>query len=232
LTVKELPLDDRPREKLAALGPRVLSNGELFALLFDTGYGGKSVVDIGRGLVNSFGGLNNIFHAEQSQLTQVPGIGKARAAKIQIIIELAHRYLKENATTKQSLSTPEIISELLRTSIPKTGREYFWLLLADNNNNLIETVTITEGTINQGTIEARKIVDEIVKHNAPRIALGHNHTSGIVKPSKQDLSTTITLVELCRQIGVVVIDHIIFTTKTPNYFSFRRNGLIKSRQDE
>jgi DNA repair protein RadC len=223
-TVRDLPKPERPRERLQKLGPDALSSQELLALVIGRGIPKKSVMTIAQELMARFGNVKAISQATLEELSQIKGIGPAKAAQIKACFELAKRENLEADEESVDIKNPEAVFKLMSSSIKDKAKEHFKLILLNSRNKKIGISTISVGTLTTSLVHPREVFKEALAHSAASVILAHNHPSGDPEPSEDDLKITRKLVESGKILGVEVIDHIIIG-KT-NFCSFREKGLI------
>ena len=223
-TVRDLPKPERPRERLQKLGPEALSSQELLALVIGRGIPKKSVMTIAQELMARFGNVKAISQATLEELSQIKGIGPAKAAQIKACFELAKRENLEADEESFDIKNPEAVFKLMSSSIKDKAKEHFKLILLNSRNKKIGLSTISIGTLTTSLVHPREVFKDAITHSAASVILAHNHPSGDPEPSEDDLKITRKLVESGKILGVEVIDHIIIG-KT-NFYSFREKGLI------
>jgi DNA repair protein RadC len=224
MAIRDWPEDERPREKLLARGPAALSDAELLAILLRTGVAGKSAVDLGRELMQRFGGLNRLFAASEAELCDSPGMGPAKYVQFQAILEVAQRVLVEDIKRGDALSSPQAVRDFLRLYFQKHQREAFVAIFLDIQNRVITTEELFAGTLGQTSVHPREIVKRALALNAAAIIFAHNHPSGIAEPSGADRHLTKALQEALKLVDIKVLDHFIVGDGKP--FSFSEQGLL------
>lgn len=223
-TVRDLPKSERPRERLIKFGPEALSAQELLALIIGRGIPKKSVMNIAQELLARFGNIKAISQASIEALSEIKGIGLAKAAQIKACFELGKRQDLEPELKNYDIKNPQSVVKAIRASIKDKAKEHFKLILLDTRNKIIGISTISIGTLNASLVHPREIFKEAIIHNSASVVLAHNHPSGDPEPSEEDLTITERLVESGKILGIEVIDHIIIG-KT-NFSSFKERGLI------
>lgn len=223
-TVRDLPKPERPRERLKQFGPEALSAQELLALIIGRGVSKKSVMTIAQELLVEFGNIKAISQATIEELSQIKGIGFAKAAQIKACFELGKRQDLEPELKDFDIKDPESVIKAIRTSIKDKAKEHFKLILLNTRNKIIGISTISIGTLNTSLVHPREVFKEAIIHNAMSVVLAHNHPSGDPEPSEDDLTITRRLVEAGKILGVEVIDHIIISKN--GFFSFKDKGLM------
>jgi len=224
-TVRDLPKPERPRERLQKLGPEALSAQELLALIIGRGIPKKSVMMIAQELISRFGNVKAIGQATLEELSQIRGIGLAKAAQIKACFELGKREdLDPEGLVPFDIKNPETVVKAIRTSIKDKAKEHFKLILLNTRNRIIGLSTISIGTLTTSLVHPREVFKDAIVHSAASVVLAHNHPSGDPEPSEDDLKITKKLVESGKILGIEVIDHIIIGKN--NFYSFREKGLI------
>ena len=223
-TVRDLPKPERPRERLKQFGPEALSAQELLALIIGRGVSKKSVMTIAQELLVKFGNIKAISQATIEELSQIKGIGFAKAAQIKACFELGKRQDLEPELKDFDIKDPESVIKAIRASIRDKAKEHFKLILLNTRNKIIGISTISIGTLNTSLVHPREVFKEAIIHNAMSVVLAHNHPSGDPEPSEDDLTITRRLVEAGKILGVEVIDHIIISKN--GFFSFKDKGLM------
>ena len=223
-TVRDLPRSERPRERLIKFGPEALSAQELLALIIGRGIPKKSVMNIAQELLARFGNIKAISQASIAGLSEIKGVGLAKAAQIKACFELGKRQDLEPELKDYDIKNPQSVVKAIRASIKDKAKEHFKLILLDTRNKIIGISTISIGTLNASLVHPREIFKEAIIHNSASVVLAHNHPSGDPEPSEEDLTITKRLVDSGKILGIEVIDHIIIG-KT-NFFSFKERGLI------
>ena len=224
-TLHDLPEQERPRERLVKYGVESLSIQELLSLIFGRGVKGESVVNISQKLISTFGSLDKLSEASIEELKKVKGLGLAKACQLKACFEISRRLEnKENLNNNIIINSPKDIFLLLKEKIINFYKEYFMVVSLDNRNKIININTVSIGTLNSSLIHPRETFEVAIKNHAAVIIICHNHPSGELKPSKDDLIITQNLVKAGKLLGINVADHIIITKD--GYFSFREKRFI------
>ncbi|MAY25525.1 MAG: DNA repair protein RadC [Polycyclovorans sp.] len=224
MAITDWPADERPRERLLAHGPGALSDAELLAIFLRTGVTGMSAVDLARHLLQRFGGLRALLTADQSGFCAEKGLGQAKFAQLQAVLEMARRHMAESLKVGTAMDSPEAVAAYLQAQLRDAEHEIFALLLLDSRHRVLAFEPISQGTINAATVHPREVVKRVLKHNAAAVILAHNHPSGVAEPSAADRHLTSRLSEALKLIDVRVLDHLVIGDGTP--YSFARAGLI------
>ncbi|MBC3918345.1 DNA repair protein RadC [Undibacterium sp. CY18W] len=224
MAINEWPEEQRPRERLIKHGASVLSDAELLAVFLRTGVAGKSAVDLGRDMISQFGSLSGLFSATIREFSAIHGLGSAKYAQLQAVLELAKRAISEELQESTSLSSPQSVKKYLQLLIGSKAHESFAVLFLDVKNRLITTEELFRGTLNHASVYPREVVKSALQHNAAAIIIAHNHPSGSCEPSSADLQLTTTLKQALALVDVRVLDH--FIVANPKVYSFAENGQI------
>jgi len=209
MAITDWPLAERPREKLINKGADALSDAELLAIFLRTGCAGKSAVDMARDLLQEFGGLRPILEANQQQFCRAHGLGQAKYAQLQAVLEMASRHLAETLTQTDVFESPGHVKQYLQTQLRHRTQEVFAVLLLDSQHQLLHYKELFYGTVNAASVYPREVVKLALAHNAVALILAHNHPSGIAEPSIADRHITEELVSALRLIDVRILDHFI-----------------------
>jgi DNA repair protein RadC len=207
------------------LGPEALSSQELLALVIGRGIPKKSVMIIAQELLARFRNVKAISQATLEELSQIKGIGLAKAAQIKACFELGKREdLEPPDLVPFDIKNPEAVVKAIRASVQDKAKEHFKLILLNSRNRVIAISTISIGTLTTSLVHPREVFKEAIMHSAASVVLAHNHPSGDPDPSEDDLKITKKLVESGKILGIEVIDHIIIGKIA--HYSFREKGLI------
>ncbi|MBI3321018.1 MAG: DNA repair protein RadC [Candidatus Omnitrophica bacterium] len=226
LTIRDLPLSERPRERLTQLGAEALSEHELLACLLGRGVAGESVLISARRLLSTFGTLRGMFEASVEQLSQVHGIGPAKAAQLKAAIELARRMaLPAHQRPPRVIESAEAAAELLRPRLVEKKKEHFVAILLDARHRVIRISPIAVGSLSATLVHPRELFKEAVAASAAAVIVAHNHPSGDPEPSAQDVQITKRLVEAGALLGIEVLDHLIIGAD--GLVSLRAAGVIR-----
>ena len=225
LTVKDLPLDDRPREKLILRGSQNLSDAELIAILLRTGKKGKSVLEIARELISNEGNVATLATKTIDSLQKVSGIGKDKAATLAAAFELSRRILyQEKLYSKRKITSPQEIAEIFIPMLRDDNKEKFIVVCLNSANKIIKQETISIGNLNSSIVHPREIYKVAIDCSSASIILIHNHPSGNPEPSNEDIRITKKIVESGKILDIPVFDHLIIAGET--YTSFVEKRLI------
>lgn len=208
-TVRDLPLSERPRERLATLGAEALSQQELLACLLGRGCSGESVLVTAQRLLSRFGDLYGIAQAPLEELAHVRGIGLAKAVQLKAACELSRRAEVAPDRLSGSLQRPEEAMKVVRRHLAGKKEEHFIVLLLDARHRLMKVCEISVGSLQTSIVHPRETFREVIGASAASVILAHNHPSGDPTPSPEDLELTRRMVEAGQLLGIPVLDHII-----------------------
>ena len=224
-TIHDLPVSERPRERLQKLGVDALSAQESIALILGRGIAGESVMVTAQRLLSQFGNLKGISVASVEELSQVKGIGLAKAAQIKAAFALASRLEGySEAGGKIMVKTPEDVSSLVKSRLRDKKKEYFLALLLDTRNQLIKVAEISIGSLDSSIVHPREVFKEAIAASAAAVLFVHNHPSGDPAASEDDIKLTKRLAQTGEIVGIDVLDHIIIGDK--KFLSLKREGLF------
>ncbi len=224
-TIHDLPVSERPRERLQKFGVEALSAQEILALLLGRGIAGESVTVTAQRLLSRFGNLKGIAGASVEELAEVKGIGLAKASQIKAAFELANRLEGYPEPGKKlSVKTPDEVVSLVRGRLRGKKKEHFLVLLLDTRGQLIKTSEVSVGSLDSSIVHPREVFKEAMSASAASVIFVHNHPSGDPEPSEDDVKLTKRLVEAGEIMGIDVLDHIIICDR--NYLSLKSKGLF------
>jgi len=225
MTIHDLPISERPRERLQKFGAEALSAQEILALILGRGIAGESVIVTDQRLLSQFGSLKGIASASVEELSQVKGIGIAKASQIKAAFELANRLEGyPEAAEKPIVKTPDDVANLVRSKLRGKKKEHFLALLLDTRSQLIKVSEISIGSLDTSIVHPREVFKEAISASAASVIFAHNHPSGDPEASEDDIELTKRLVKAGEVIGIDVLDHIIIGDK--KYLSLKREGLF------
>ncbi|MEZ5541498.1 MAG: DNA repair protein RadC [Pseudomonadota bacterium] len=222
--IRDWPARERPRERLLLHGPGNLSDAELLAILLQTGLRGKTAVDLARELLTAFGGLRALLDADRTAFCAHAGLGPARFALLQAVLEMARRHLQEALQRSDTLENPEATRRYLTSRLRHLPYEVFACLFLDNRHRVITYEELFRGTIDGASVHPREVVRRVLEINAAAVILAHNHPSGVAEPSRADIALTRRLVDALALIDVRVLDHVVVGEGGGS--SFAERGLI------
>lgn len=210
MSLKDLPADAQPREKLLARGAATLSDTELLALLLRTGTQGRGVMQMAGEVLQRFDGIAGLLHAQGEDLRSVKGLGgTAKRAQLMAVLELARRALAQQLKAREVFSSPDAVKNYLQLHLAHKPHEVFAVLFLDAQNKLIAMEELFRGTLTQTSVYPREVVLKALHHHAASVVLAHNHPSGTVQPSRADEALTQALKAALGLVDVRVLDHVI-----------------------
>jgi DNA repair protein RadC len=222
-SIRNWPVEDRPREKLLKNGEHTLSDSELLAILLRTGIEGETAIDLARTILQKFNTFRNMSHTDLSQWKEFRGLGDAKIAQIKAAIEIGRRFGEEaTKENKIKIKSSKEAAHLLMNRMRDLKKEVFKVLLLDKQNRLIDIIEVEEGTVDQANPIIREIFQKVLQNFAASIICVHNHPSGDPTPSKEDKIFTRHLVSAGNIFRVGVLDHIIIGDN--DYYSYSDNG--------
>ncbi len=223
-TISKIPKDERPREKLLRHGADTLTNSELLAIVIGFGSKKDSAITLSQKIIyNNNKGLLNIAEANADILKSFNGINDAKAAKILAVAELSKRISREKVD-KTKITSPQNVSALLLEEMRYLKKEVFKTVLLDTKNNIISINDVSVGCLDSTVVHPREVFVDAIKNSSSAIILVHNHPSGEVEPSSEDINITDRIIECGKIIGIRVLDHIIIGDG--NYLSFKEHGYM------
>lgn len=224
-SIKQWAIDDRPREKLLAKGPAVLSNSELLAILILNGSGGKSAVELAQDVLKlGKDNLNELGKLSIKELTKIKGIGEAKAVTIAAALELGRRRQATASIEKTVVSSSADVATFLQTSLRDYKHEVFAVVFLNRANKINDFKIISEGGITGTVADPRIILKKALEQDAVSLILCHNHPSGSLKPSRADEELTLKIKEAAKYFDIKVLDHLI--VGDDGYYSFADEGIL------
>jgi len=224
-TIHDLPTSERPRERLQKFGVEALSAQEILALILGRGIAGESVMITAQRLLSQFGNLKGIASASVEELSQVKGIGIAKASQIKAAFELANRLEDYSAAgDKPLVKTPDDVAGVVRSRLRGKKKEHFLALLLDTRSQLIKVSEISIGSLDTSIVHPREVFKEAISASAASVIFAHNHPSGDPEASEDDIELTKRLAKAGEIVGIEVLDHIIICDK--KFLSLKREGLF------
>ncbi len=221
MTLRSLPLAERPRERLIAHGPMPLTDAELLSIFLRTGTAGRDALALSRDLLELAGGLRQLLELPFQDFLSLPGLGPARYAELQAALELTRRYFRSSLERRDLLTGPQDAKDFLVAQFKTLRREVFACLFLDTRHQLIAFETLFFGTLDATTVHPREVVRRVLELNAAAVILAHNHPSGVAEPSAADQALTRRLREALALIDVRVLDHIVAGDGTAVSFADR-----------
>lgn len=222
MRISDWPESMRPRERLIGKGAHTLSDAELLAIFFRTGLPGKSAIDLAQEALLHFGSLNRLCSASLDEFCRIDGLGPAKYAQLQAVLELARRTMHENMENQLELASSSAARDYLRMRLARLPYETFTVLFLDVRNRLIAHEEMFRGTLTHTSVHPREIVRMALRHNAASVILAHNHPSGCPRPSQHDRELTRMLSSVLRLMDIKVLDHFIIAGR--HFHSFADHG--------
>jgi DNA repair protein RadC len=222
MRINDWAVERRPRERLISEGAHTLSNAELLAIFLRIGVPGKNAVELAHDTVEHFGSLHGLFGASLKDFSAIRGLGSAKFAQLQAVMELARRAIEEQLAAGQTLSSPQAVKQYLRIVFRQMDHEAFYVLFLDVKNRLIASREMFRGTLTHTSVYPREVVKEALARNAASVMLAHNHPSGTPDPSEADLLLTRTLKQALGLVEIRVLDH--FVVAGHQIHSFAEHG--------
>lgn len=222
-SIKQLPIEERPRERLLAFGPEAVSSSELIAIILSSGTKGKSVLTMAKELITYFGSLSRLADATIEELCQIKGLGKAKAIQLKAAFSLGMKASRAFKPSRYCIDSPERAYQLVKDDLESEKREFFLVVLQDARANHIRNEVVSIGSLSHTLVHPREVFYPAIRHKAASIILVHNHPSGDPTPSKEDLAVTNKLVSIGNMMGIKVNDHLVIGNAS--YISLRQQGL-------
>ncbi len=222
-TMKELPLEERPRERLLLVGEAALSNAELLAIILRTGVGGESALDMASRLLSTYDGLTGLARASFAELRAERGLGDAKTAQLKAALELGRRLLVATQEDRLVVRSPSDVAQLLMAEMGHLEQENFRVLYLDTRNHLLGSETVYVGTLNASHIRVAEVFRDAVKRGCAAVIVAHNHPSGDPSPSPEDVEVTRQLIAAGQLLNIDLLDHLIIGQQ--RFVSLRERGL-------
>jgi DNA repair protein RadC len=225
-SIKNWAQDDRPREKLLKLGSAALSDAELLAILIRSGTTKASALDVARSILDRAGNdLHRLGRLSVHDLMKSKGMGEAKAIGIAAALELGRRRRNVEGVERPLIATSAAAYEEVRALLGEQPHEEFWILVLDRGNRLLDRCCVSRGGMHGTVADPKIIFKEAIDRRASSIVLCHNHPSGQLRPSEEDIRLTHKLCEGSRLLDITVLDHVIVTAS--GYYSFADNGMLR-----
>ncbi|MCY9663768.1 DNA repair protein RadC [Paenibacillus alginolyticus] len=224
LMLREVPQEERPRERMLQYGAGALSHAELLAILLRTGTVSESALRLAGRILSESGGLRSLVDMSKDQLTQIKGIGDAKALQIQAGIELGRRLAKSTFAERVTIRSPKDIADLVSEDLRYLQKEHFVCLFLNTKNHLLAQETLSMGSLNASIVHPREVFRAAIKRSSASIICVHNHPSGDPTPSPEDIQLTHRLVEAGTIIGIEVLDHVIIGDQ--RFISLKEQGFM------
>jgi DNA repair protein RadC len=226
--IREMPREERPREKLAAHGATALTDPELIAILLRTGVPGANAIEVARKLLKDYGSLGGLSRCTVDELSTIRGVGFAKAVQLVAAFGLAQRLARETLA-KQKIDSPELVNELVGPEMRRLRKESLRVILLDTRYHLIRVEEVSIGSVNESIAHPRDVFRPALVASAYAVIVVHNHPSGDPSPSQTDHSLTRRLAEAAELLQIKLLDHIIIGAPadgSPGYFSFKEAGVL------
>ncbi len=228
-TLNDLPLSERPRERLVLFGTEALSAQELVAIILGRGVAGEPVMLTAQKLLSTFGSLDALINASLEDLQTVKGIGLAKACQFRAILEISHRindplHSSDKSKKSKALLKPDDVYKMIKPKFARLKKEHFVLLSFDTRNRVIGFDTISVGTLNASLVHPRELFGIAIRRHAASVIIVHNHPSGDPDPSDEDIKVTAKLVEAGKLMGIQVLDHIVVAQDS--FYSFNSENVM------
>ncbi|MGD2144141.1 MAG: DNA repair protein RadC [Anaerolineae bacterium] len=222
-TIKDLPVHERPRERLVRVGEGALSTAELLAIILRTGVGGESVLAMARRLLSTYGGLPGLARASFAELQGERGLGNAKTAQLKAALELGRRMLLATPEDRLIVRSPSDVAQLLVAEMSHLEQEHFRVLYLDTRNRLLGSETVYVGSLNASHIRVAEVFRDPIRRNCAAIIVAHNHPSGDPSPSPEDVEVTRQLIAAGDLLSIELLDHLIIGQQ--RFVSLRERGL-------
>ena len=222
-TIRDLPPQERPRERLRDSGPASLSNAELLAIILRTGTASENVLDLASRMLARFGGLVGLTRASFGELCAERGLGEAKTSQLKAALELGRRMSSAVPEERAVVTSPQDVANLLMSEMCYLEQEELRVVLLNTKNQVLRTAQVYRGSVNTSLIRVSEVLREAVRENCPAVIVVHNHPSGDPTPSEEDIEVTRQIVEASRLLDIEVVDHLIIGEQ--RYVSLKERGL-------
>lgn len=222
--LKDLPVELLPRERLYQLGPEVLSNREILAILLRTGIKGENVLTLSERVLAEVGGLSGLGKLTVHELAQLHGLGKVKAAEVKAALELGRRSVSVDPMSRPVVNSPQDVAHIVMEEMRFLDREHFRVVTLSTKNHVLGISPISIGSLNSSLVHPRECFKEAIRRNSNAIILLHNHPSGDPTPSQEDIEVTRRLVEGGKILGIEVLDHVIIGDN--RFTSLKERGIL------
>lgn len=221
--IQDLPVDERPRERLQQYGAASLSNAELLAIIIRMGVEGQSAVVLGQQLLAHFNGLRGLARASIDEICALRGVGPAKAVQIKAALELGRRLIVEAPEERPQITSPADAANLVMLDMSLLEQEHLWVLLLDTRNYVVDVVRLYQGSVNTSLVRVAEVFREAIKRNCVAIIVAHNHPSGDPTPSPEDVRLTRQIYEAGKLLDIELLDHLIIGHQ--RFVSMKERGL-------
>ncbi|HEX7541694.1 MAG TPA: DNA repair protein RadC [Anaerolineales bacterium] len=223
--ITDLPAEERPRERLARLGPQALSTAELLAILLRVGVTGENAVQVGQRLLSKFKNLAGLHRAPFEELCDQHGIGEAKASQIKAAIELGRRMSQESPDERPAINSPADAAALVAYEMSGLEQEHLRVILLDTRNRVLDIVEVYKGSVNSSQVHVGELFKPAIRRNAAALIVVHNHPSGDPTPSPEDVAVTRAIVQAGKLLDVDVLDHMVIGQGQGRWVSLKERGL-------
>jgi len=224
ICIRDMPEDERPRERLLKYGPEALSNAELLAIILRTGTQKENVINLCSRILSEYS-IKQLSQANVSKLTEIHGIGAAKAAQIAAVFELARKLESFTDEPKRKIRSPADVYSILYPKMREQKRERLVALLLDTKNQVLREEVISIGSLNANIVHPREVFKAALMESCASVILSHNHPSGDPTPSREDIAVTEKLVEGGKLLGIDVLDHVVIGEG--RYVSLKDEGYVR-----
>jgi len=207
--ITDLAADDRPRERLAQLGPQALSNAELIGILLRVGVQGENAVQVGQRLLQAFGGIAGLQRASFDEVCAQHGLGAAKAAQIKAAVELGRRLTLESPDERPAIHSPADAAALVQYEMSALEQEELRVMLLDTRNRVLDIQDVYRGSLNSSQVRVGELFKGAIRRNVAAVIIVHNHPSGDPTPSPDDVALTRAVIEAGRLLDIEVLDHLV-----------------------
>lgn len=224
LTIKDIPVEDRPRERLLKYGPEVLSNAELLAILLRTGTKSENAISIANRIMGQQDGIKFLAFCTAQELSQINGIGSAKASQILAAVELGKRIRGYRTDKKIKIGSPSDAVDIVMEDMRYLRKEHLKVIFLNTKNQIIEVKDLSIGSLNASVVHPREVYSEAIRKSSSSIIICHNHPSGDPTPSQEDINITKRLHEVGKLVGIDLLDHLIIGDGS--YISLKEKGIL------
>lgn len=224
LTLKELPQNERPRERLLRYGSESLSNSELIAIILGTGNKGENILSLSSRIIKERGGLNGLLTSTREDFLKLKGIGNAKASQLMAIVELSKRFRSYRSGEEYKVCSPKDAAQYVMEEMRGLSQEILKVIMLDTKNKVINEKNVSMGSINSSIVHPREVFKEAILKNSASIIIFHNHPSGDPTPSSEDINVTHRIKESGKILGIDVLDHIIIGDG--RFISLKEKGVL------
>jgi DNA repair protein RadC len=221
--ITDLEENERPRERLAALGPQALSTPELLAILLRVGVPGENAVQVGQRLLEKYGGLRGLQKAEYADVCQEHGLGPAKAAQLKAAIELGRRLVAEMPKERPAIHSPADAADLVLYEMGAMEQEELWVIMLDTRNQVIDIPHVYKGSLNSSQVRVGELFASAIRRGAASVIIVHNHPSGDPNPSPDDVAITRAIIQAGKLLDIEVLDHLVIGMG--KFVSLKERGL-------